>query len=270
MKNPYDILGVSKSSSTEEIKRAYRKLAQKWHPDKPTGDSEKFKELNDAYKKIISGEAGQPQPGFTHGHRRGPFDDLHEFMRRTGNGHFSWDPEPPPRPRNPDVNVRVECKLSDTFEEFTVHVNFRKPNDNRVHSKRVTWPKGAYHGMKIKYGGEGGILMKDADPGDLYMELVVVTNEYWTTNWQSLTAEGTVQISVKKAMLGGHEEIIDPSGEHISVTIPAGTQHGTKLRLKEKGLLKFRSAVRGPAILNVQVVIPSIDDMNKRVVDLPD
>ena len=264
--DPYQILGLKHGASDGEVKQAYRRLASKHHPDKG-GDAERFKEIQLAYEQIISGQADQPR----HFHWGGGagFQDFQDILRRNFGNADMFDDLQAQDVRNPDVTVRVQCTLKEAHQGFSKTLQFLLPQQEQQ-TKTVTFPPGGYDGIRIRYSGEGGHIIRSRPPGDLYCELAVDPHIFWKADFKSQNLEGELTISVKEAMLGTAFFVDDIDSNAIEVTIPAGTQSGARLRLKARGLNKFRQAGRGDAFIRITVTIPKLsqDDLHKPLIDL--
>jgi len=263
--NYYKVLGLNTSATVDEVKQAYRKLAMKHHPDRG-GDEAEFKKIKEAYEKLISPGPASPND----------FADLHDFFKQgqragqSGRNNWSfgdgWNDEPG-QVRNPDVNIAIPCSLEEAHAGFTKQVEFTLPDAN-VKNMSVTFPPGCTGDIKIRYVGEGGKLITSRPPGDLYVRLNIASHPVWRMQGQDLFA--TLQINVWQAMLGATVKLTDIGGTEIEITIPAGTQSRSQLRLKEKGFNVRGSTARYNAFLEVVVIIPALtaDDLNKTIVDL--
>jgi curved DNA-binding protein len=263
--NHYHTLGLQQGASDEEIKKAYRKLAMKHHPDRG-GDEAKFKQIKEAYEALTSPEATQR---FDTNFDFGGFHDLHEMFKRgraTGARHFDFDFEARDI-RNPDVHISVPCSLEEAHTGFTKQVEFTLP-DGKQKRLSVEFPAGTHKDIKIRYSGEGGLMIKDRPPGDLYVTASISAHPVWRVEGNDLYA--TMQISVWQAMFGSTVELPEIGGSKIQVTVPPGTQSKSKLRLKDKGMNIRGSMARGNAFLEVNVEIPKLsnDDKDKRIIDL--
>jgi curved DNA-binding protein len=265
--NHYKTLGLSPGATEEEIKKAYRKMAMKHHPDRG-GDETEFKRIKQAYEALTT-----PHPETHHTHHGnfdfGGFQDLHEFFRRgrqAGARHFDFDWAAGDI-KNPDVHVSVPCTLEEAHTGFTKEIEFTLPDGTAKHLS-VTFPPGTHKDIKIRYGGEGGVMMPDRPAGDLYVTANIAAHPIWQVNGNDL--QGSVKISVWQAMFGTTVELTDIGGSQIQITIPAGTQSRSQLRLKEKGLNIRGTNRRGNAFLEVIVQIPKLseEDKAKRIIDL--
>lgn len=261
--NYHKVLGLDTSATVDEVKQAYRKLAMKHHPDRG-GDEAEFKKIKEAYEHLTSPAAS---------HSTGDFSDLHEFFKqgqRAGQRNWSfgdgWNDEPEPI-KNPDINIAIPCSLEEAHTGFTKQIEFTLPDAN-VKNMTVTFPPGCTGDIKIRYVGEGGRLISSRAPGDLYVKLNIAAHPVWRIQGQDLFA--VLQINVWQAMLGATVKLTDISGTEIEITIPAGTQSRSQLRLKNKGMNIRGSSARGHAFLEVVVKIPALsgEDKNKTIIDL--
>lgn len=269
--DPYQILGIKRGASLDEAKKAYRKLASIHHPDKG-GDTQRFQEIQTAYDSIASGQADQPRHFHWGGHSAN-FQDMQDILRRNfgnfANANEFDDFNHAHAVRNPDVTVRVTCTLAEAHRGFTRTLQFLLPQQGQQ-VKSVTFPSGSYEGIRIRYSGEGGQVVKSRPPGDLYCELVVEPHPYWKADFNSQNLEGDLTITAKEAMLGTVFFVDDIDGNAIEISVPAGTQPGSRLRLKDRGLNRFRQAGRGDAFVRITVTIPKLskDDLHKPLIDL--
>ena len=263
----YKILGVARNATEEEIKKAYRKLAMTHHPDRG-GDEEAFKKIKEAYEKLTADDANS-----VHANNFSGFRDLHEMFRqgrRDGARNWSfdsgWDSEPE-QVQNPDINIAIPCSLEEAHTGFTKQVEFTLPDAN-VKNMTVTFPPGCTGDIKIRYVGEGSRILHGKPPGDLYVRLNIVSHPVWRVGGNDLSA--VLEITVWQAMLGATVKLTDISGTEIEITIPAGTQSRSQLRLKNKGMNIRGSSARGHAFLEVVVKIPALsgEDKNKTIIDL--
>lgn len=265
--NYYKILGITPGATEEEVKKAYRKMAMKHHPDRG-GDEAEFKRIKEAYEALTNPE---PAHTFKDNFDFGGFQDLHEMFRkgrRAGASHFDFDWEARDI-RNPDVHISVPCSLEEAHTGFSKEVEFTLPDGT---NKRlvVEFPAGTHKGIKIRYSGEGGVMIKDRPPGDLYVTAAIYAHPTWQVNGNDLHA--TMQISVWQAMFGSTIELAEIGGSTIQVTVPPGTQSKSKLRLKDKGLNIRGSNQRGNAYLEIIVKIPALSesDLGRKIIDLQD
>lgn len=267
----YKVLGLTPGASEDEVKKAYRKLASKHHPDKG-GDTAKFQEIQVAYDAIISGKANQRDDTWFQDFSQGGFQDLHEMFnmgRRAGGRNWTFNSGWHEDISNPDVNVVVPCTLEEAHTGFTKVVEFTLPEgtDKRI---SITFPPGSTKDVKIRYSGEGSRMAPQQPPGDLYVKLNIQPHSVWNVDRVNLHAD--IKITAWQAMFGTTVEIEDISGSQIEVSIPAGSQPGAQLRLKGRGLNIRGTSERGNAFLNIEVIIPKLDpeDRTKTILDVED
>jgi molecular chaperone DnaJ len=266
----YEVLGVSKSASEKDIKKAYKKLAMKFHPDRNPGNpvaQESFREVKAAYEILNEPEKrqqyddyghsafenGQPRGRGGFGHGAGDFNDMFGDMfgqRR--------QPQRPPRPqpeKGSDIILRVELTLEDAVEGCTKEV--RLPNT--VDPLLVAIPAGINEGQRVRVIGKGNPGTLGAERGDLFVEVALLEHEFFTRKGNDLYCD--LAISFPMAAIGGTAKASTFTG-YINLKIPAGTQVGRKFRIKERGVKAMNSDQIGDLIYNV--VIPTPTELTER------
>jgi DnaJ-class molecular chaperone len=282
--DPYVELGVPRTASADEIRRAFRKLAKKYHPDANQGDKsaeERFKRLSAAFdllgdedkrRKFDAGEidadgretmrgfaGGGPfgqGGGFQNGgFRAGPggqFEDvdlgdiLGEMFGGRGAGRaggFNFSQ------RGHDVRTRVEIDLEEAITGAKRRIAF---SDGRT--LEVTTPKGASDGQVLRLKGQGA--PGRAGPGDALIELSIRPHPVFKREGDNLTMD--LPISVPDAVLGGKVEAPTPDGP-VTLSIPPGSNSGSTLRLKGKGM-PGPLGRRGDLMARVVVTLPDKPD----------
>ncbi len=274
----YKTLGVSRTASQDEIKKAFRKLARTHHPD-AGGDEAKFKEINEAYE-VLSDEkkrdlydqygtanenqipwGGQGAGGFnyedifggagggntytyTTGGGGGGFggidwSDILESIRG-GNGAFGsdWDFNVNRQQQGQDMNVTLDVSFDEAFNGTTKRVTVRIPGKDQPDTIDVKVPAGAREGGRLRYKGKGGVGANGGPAGDLLITTHIAEHPYYKRD---------------KA----------PDGTKVKVKVPAGTQDGAVLTVKGKGARDIKSKDKeafGNLKIRVQVRVPQ--DMN--------
>lgn len=265
----YKTLELDPSATPDEIKKAYRRLARKHHPDRNAGDpvaEERFKAVQEAYETLSDadkrkaydrarrrvtspGLGGSPFAGFgsyeTRGARTGGFrtadggfDPLFEFF-------FQRDVEAAPTPP-----TDVETELMLTFDQALRggKTEVRLPDGETV---RLSIPRGVRSGLKIRVRGHGET-GADGTRGDLYVTFRVEPSSRFRREGDHLHA--TEAISALEAILGTTRQITNAYGQTVKVQIPAGTQPGERLRLRGQGVVTDQKT--GDLFVEIGVVVP--------------
>ena len=230
-KNYYDILGLNKHASQEDIKKAYRTLSKKYHPDRNGGDDSKFKEINEAYD-ILGDEEKRKQYD-----NPNPFGNaFRDFGANAGGFTWSWNSHNmKPVPQN--IEVHIEISLTEAYYGCNKNVRIGAKNIN------VDIPKGVTSGKVIVYSGYGG---KGYDPltgqekcGDLYLKVVVRPTDKMYLNTDG-TLEMVVAIDWIDAILGCDMDL-DVFDKTVNIRVPKYTQNGGYVLSAGKGFPKYKS-----------------------------
>ncbi|MDD2850519.1 MAG: J domain-containing protein [Desulfuromonadaceae bacterium] len=280
----YKTLGVEKKASQEDIQRAYRKLARKFHPDinKESSAEEKFKQINEAYKVLGDSEKrvkydqfGSGWDGqFTNqGHHGG--DNVSYHFSNADMGQFSdffqnlfggggWSESETRgggvrRRRGRDHETAINITLTDAYHgtkksielEQTVQGSDGRPTRTR-RSYEVTIPQGVTDGSLIRLAGQGEN-GSGGDAGDLFLRVNILRDSRFTLNGHDLST--TVDITPWEAALGA-KVLVPTVDARISLTVPAGTQSGQSLRVRGKGMPISRGQF-GDLIVTTRIVVPS-------------
>lgn len=257
----YSTLGLQRGATDDEIKKAYRSLAMKHHPDRG-GDEAKFKEISTAYdtlsnpeKKRIVDLGGDPNNQHS-GHQHGnPFD----FHFNSGNfddvfGQFGFGFGHRPMRRNKSLNITVEVTLEDVLNGKELNAELTIPGSGKNRLVTISIPAGIEHGQQIRYEGMGDQQFPDLRPGDLIVNIFIKQSSEFHRDGDSLIHEK--QISVWEALLGSNLEIETIDRKILNVTIPPGTQPDTVLSCKGEGLPNIRTKRRGNLLIKIKVIIP--------------
>ena len=266
----YATLGLQRNASDAEIKKAYRSMAMKYHPDRG-GDEKKFKEISQAYeflsdpqKKQIIDLGGDPnaQPGMGGG--QNPFEfhfntgNMNDIFGNFGFGGFGRQPQR----RNRSLNITVEITLEDvlTGKDFTAEVSI--PGKNKMINIQI--PPGIEHGQQIRYEGMGDDSIPGLRPGDLLVNVIVREHARYKREGTSLIVER--EVSVWDALLGASIEIQTLDRKTLSMSLPPGTQPDTVMSCKGEGLPNMRTRQRGNLLIRIKVIVPKI--INPQQIDL--
>ena len=290
-KSYYEQLGVKKDASADEIKKAFRKLARKHHPD-AGGSEETFKQINEAYEVLsdtkkraqydeygqVFGEQGPP-PGYGAGGPGGP-GGFGGFGGQGGRGGYTTvDFGGAGGPggfdigdifgsmfggagggfggfggaRGPQKGQDLQVDLTVTFEQAFAgtQLSVRDANGKDI---SVTVPPGARDGGKLRFRGKGSPSPSGGPAGDLYVITHLAPHPYFSRDGADVVME--LPITAAEAALGTQVTIPVPDGTKAKLTIPAGTQHDRVFRMKGKGAPKLKGDGHGDLKVKVGVVVP--------------
>jgi curved DNA-binding protein len=280
-KDYYTILGVSKTAAPEEIKRAYRKLARKYHPDLNPGDKDaeaKFKDLNAANEVLSEPETRQKydqfgqhwnQPGYseaptptgTHAGTQG-FDQYEDFDSFINDLLSGINGRSRNRTRTTATNgfgdgFRSQAPAPDTiaaialsFSEAFHGVQKRLQLDDETINVRI--PSGAKPGSQIRLKGKGRPSPFSQQRGDLYLTIELLPHPFWRFEGDNLVCD--VPIRPDEAVLGAQIIVPTPDGS-VTMKVPKGTRSGQSLRLRGKGWTLPKGG-RGDLLAKLQIVTP--------------
>jgi curved DNA-binding protein len=285
-KSLYETLDVSENASADEIKKSYRKLARKYHPDinKSPEAEEKFKEINAAYEILSDADkkrqydmhgdsmfGGQSFHDFAGGQAGGA--DLDEILRSMFGGGFS----------SGGGGFGGQSGFSGGFggfgggfaepdldQETSIIIPFNVAVLGGTHSVSVNGesfdikiPAGIKNGEKLRVKGKGQ--KHGSNVGNLYIKVKVADTPEYTRDGDNLTKE--IDISLKKALFGG-KVLIPTLHKEITMKIPAGIKSGQKLRVKGQGVINRKSKEMGDLYIKVNVVLPKVDELDEDLVKL--
>ena len=286
----YEVLGVQKNASQEEIKKAYRKLAKKYHPDANPGDKraeEKFKELSEAYDILKDPEKRKLYDRFGHaafdetmagqgpygpqGAQQGYGSGWYDFGT-TGNGsqyreyHFSSDDlgdifgdffggfgKGTHTGGNKGADIETEMTISFDEAAFgcTKKIYFE---GNQKKPLEVKIPAGIDEGQSVRLRGNGHPGSSGMPSGDMYIRVHITPKQGYER--KGMDVYTTEEIPYTTAVLGG-DAIFGTLYGKIKCRIPAGTQSGSRIRIKNKGIQSMKNpSVRGDEYVTVQIAVP--------------
>jgi curved DNA-binding protein len=292
-KDYYQALGVAKTASQDDIKKAYRKLVRQYHPDvsKHKDADAKTKEINEAYgvlgdpekraaydalgREYQAGQEFRPPPDWGAQFDTGGMDandffaDLFSHVGRQGRGtrggmggagaHGGF------RMAGEDIHAAIAIDLRDAYAGATRTISLRVPERDahgrtmpRDKTLSVTIPKGVTPGQQLRMRGQGHPGAGGGAAGDLYLEIGLTPDPRYRVDGADVVTD--VPVTPWEAALGARIPVPTPSGT-VEVTVPPGSQSGRKLRLKGRGI---PSAQPGDLYLILNVVLPPADSARAR------
>lgn len=268
MANAYETLGVPKGASEEEIKRAYRKLAAKHHPDRG-GDTARFQEIQSAYETLTDPQKRaqhdnpfQQHQGPNGSHfefhfgSNGPEDIFAQFFNQGFGGHNPFHRQAQPR-RNKDLRINLQITLAETLQEQRNSVSVQTTKGERF-TVDVNIPRGVGNGTTIKYSQMGDNFFDSLTRGDLYVIINIIADQRFELHGLNLVSN--LEINSIEAMTGCDKIIQGIDGREFSIKIPKACQFGTKFGLQGQGLYQMNSDFRGDLIVNVNIKTLSLSD----------
>ncbi len=275
----YKTLGIGKTATEEEIKKAYRKLARKLHPDLNPNDAEankKFQQINEANEVLSDPEKrkkydaygehwqhaeqyeqasrSRPQPSSSSGrdeftYSNGDEGDFSDFFESLFGGARGRGKSKQTKFRGNDFNASLQLNLSDAY---TTHKQTFTINDKQI---RITIPAGVANGQVIKLKGYGSSGMNGGPNGDLYITFVIEDDAKFKRVGDDLYS--TAEIDLYTAVLGG-DYTLDTFGGKIKLKVNPETQNGSTVRLKGKGFPIYKEEGKsGDLFVTWQVKIPT-------------
>lgn len=246
----YSALGINRDASSEDIKKAFKSLAMKHHPDRG-GDAKKFQEINEAYSTLSDPQKKAmydrgPDPVFgsqNHGgfhdfsfHFGGnPLDPFQSMMDQFGFVFRSGNPNIPPK--NKDLHIRCRISLKDSYLGKQMNVSYNLPS-GRAENLDLNIPPGVESGQNLKVTGYGDDSISNIPRGDLTVTIEVDRDPRFRREEFNLITK--LDIDVFDAMLGCTKKILNIDDKEIEVTIRPGTQHGQKYSCKGLGFRNIR------------------------------
>jgi len=262
----YEVLGVSKSATDQEIKKAYKKLAMKYHPDRNPDNpvaQENFREVKTSYEILSDPEKRQEYDDFGHqafdpNHRQSSGFNGHRgfggFGQSSGDSNDIFGDmfrQHQPRPaKGSDLLYRVELTLEEAVNGCQKEI--RLPNKAQV--LKVSIPAAIDQGQSVRLANKGNPGSLGGPNGDLLVEINIIQHDVFDRQGSDLHC--LISISFPTAALGGAMEVPTFDG-HISFKIPKGTQTGRKFRIKGKGIKAMNSTVKGDLIYEVVINTPT-------------
>jgi len=290
-KDYYKSLGVSKNASSEEIKKAYRKLAMKYHPDHAAGNKtneEKFKEISEAYAVLSDTEKRKQYDTFGSEGFQQQFsqedifrgsnieDILKEFGfgggaffsggRKMGGGkrRFSFNPEsmfnfgggrqqPSAPVKGSDVEYEIPLTLYDIATGTSKTVSIQNPTGG-TETLTIKIPRGMITGKKLRIAGRGQPSPYGGPAGDLYIKSKIVGDPVFQHKGNDLYLNREIKLS--EALLGTQISIPTIDGKQLKLKIPPGTKHKNKMRLAGNGIPHMKGSGSGDLYVVIHISMP--------------
>lgn len=293
----YKILGVSRDASQKDIQKAYRALARKHHPDRVEEDQrdaakQKFQKIQEAYDVLSDPEkrkmydqfgpnfrqagaaGGDPFAGFRQGAGgesvQFDFNDLfgggggaggfEDFVSQMAGGRRGGSRARRGPRQGESVEAETTISFATSITGGSVDLSLARGRSNERISVNI--PAGIEDGKKIRLKGQGEPSPSGGPAGDLILTIRVAPHPHYKRVGDNLTV--TIPVTLEEAALGGKVDVPTPAGT-ITITVPAGSSSGRKLRLKGQGVKRAESS--GDLIVELQVALPNqIDDRSKELI----
>ena len=268
-KSLYETLGVSENASAEEIKKSYRKLARKYHPDinKDPEAQNKFKEINAAYEVLSDAEkkaqydqygdqmfGGQNFHDFARG--QGGNIDIEELLRgmfgggrSSGFGGFGGF--------GGGAGIDLDMQVKITIPFITSILGGKHMVGSGGQSFDVKIPAGIKSGETLRVKGKGK--HHNGRFGDMLIKIDIASSNEYERKGDDLYR--VFNLSLKNALFGGSVDVVTPE-KTVSLKVPQNTKNGQKFRLKGKGVVDRKTALRGDLYLIANVILPDVDSLD--------
>ncbi len=297
----YKTLGVPRDADADTIKKAFRKLARKHHPD-AGGDEAKFKEINEAYEVLSDekkrklydqygtanenqipfgggawqGQGGNPFGGSGFG-GFGSWADILESIRN-GEGAFgtewnfggqgqTYQARPKPQ-KGADKNVTMTVTFDEAFKGCEKKVRIGKAGTNEKETLSIKIPAGAVEGGRVRLKGKGAPGVQGGPAGDLLVNIHIADHPLFKRDKADVLMD--VPITFAEAALGTQIVVPTPEGKKVSIKVPAGCESGTILKVKGKGAPRLGKGATGTGdlLLTLHVAVPkTLNDKQKEALE---
>jgi curved DNA-binding protein len=284
--DPYSILGVPRDASGKTIKSAYRRLAQAHHPDRNHDDrvaEERFKEISSAYAVLSDAQRRKDydefgsvamDPNFNAAQARrsrqnpfgntfsgaGGFGNIFDELFSNAGGGFSRHPRPR-KTKGRDREVVLQLDLREASEGCERRVSLGRGTPGKSETLRVQVPPGTRNDGRIRLAGKGDPGILGGPAGDLYCRIKLRPHAFFRVDEFDLNLD--VPISLREALLGAEIEIPTLSGR-VTLNVPAGTDAGSRLRLRGKGMARPADKPAGDLYVTLLIRVPKDLDEDAR------
>lgn len=252
MTNYYETLEIEQTASADEVKRAYKRLANKYHPDKPTGNADKFKEINTAYDTLGDAQKRAMYDSQSSGNPFDMFGQQHGFAFNFGDFFH------PGAFRNRDLTVRCSITLHESLKGKTVDASYNLLS-GKEQSVQIEIPAGVTDGVVIKVQGYGDDSVPNAPRGSLNVQIAVEPHKDFYRHRDDLVAN--IDITPIEAMIGCIKTIKDLDGKEHTLNVQPGVTHSTEYTINFNGFNNIHNGHKGRFVGRVQIMSKPITDM---------
>jgi len=272
MVNYYDILGVAENASAEDIKKAYRKLAMKCHPDRG-GNAEQFKQVNEANEILSDAQKRQQYDMQRRGggfYGQSPFqqggfnihaEDIESFIRAHMYGHDNGRRQQRPPARNANIRMGIELGLLDSIKGVEKIIQYQAGPRGERFDSTVNIPAGIPHGATVQFPGLGDHTHKNLPRGDLLLTIYVRPHPRFMQDGPHLRTR--VAVNLWTMLLGGGFEFETIEGNTLNINVVENTQPGTIMRVADHGGTDPNTGKRGDCFIELQIDIPTLTPEQK-------
>ena len=270
----YEILGVKKSATNEEIKKAYRKLAMKYHPDHASGDKnaeEKFKKISEAYAVLSDKEKRQQYDTYGSADFQQRYSqedifrgfDLGDILKEfgfggrgfsfgggQGFGNFQRRRQAPVK--GSDLVYDIPLTIKEVVEGTSKTISLKHAGESNTLTVKI--PKGMITGKKLRLSGKGEASPYGGPPGDLFIRSKVLADPVFSIEGHDVYINR--EIKMTESILGTTIQVPTPDGKELNMKIPAGTRHKTKMRLGGHGLPQMKGDQKGDLYIVIETSVP--------------
>lgn len=264
----YSTLGINKNAGADEIKKAYRSLASKHHPDKG-GDTAKFQEIQEAYATLSDPEKkaqydnpapqgyspfGQDPFGGWQGMNASP-GGFEQFFHQFGPDLGNIFGQRRSQARNRNINLETDISLEEAYNGKEIIASYRiSTNEERTFEVKI--PPGVHDGLTLRIGGAGDHSMRHLPPGDAMLTIHVRQHPRFQRNGNDIIEQ--VEISAWDAILGKDLEIETIGKTKLTIKINEGTQPDSMLRIQGYGMPDVRNpSFKGNHMIAIKIIIPT-------------